>query len=55
VLVAVFMPGLHLLTGLVGAVVATVVELYGTAAIDDNFGIPVISALAMWIVASLVV
>ncbi len=54
-LVAIFMPGLHLVAGLVGAVVATVVELYGTGAIDDNFGIPVLSALAMWIVASLVV
>jgi dolichol kinase len=34
--------------------VATIVELFGTAAVDDNFGIPVLSALVMWIVASLV-
>lgn len=54
-LVAILVPGLPLVAGLAGAVVATVVELYGTAAIDDNFGIPVLSALAMWIVASLVV
>ncbi len=49
------MPGLPLLPGLVGAVVATVVELLGTAAIDDNFGIPVSSGLAMWIVTALMV
>ena len=55
VLVAVLVPGLPLAAGLVGAVVATMVELFGTAAVDDNFGIPVLSALAMWIVASLVI
>jgi dolichol kinase len=55
VLIGVLVPGIPLAAGLVGALVATVVELFGTAAIDDNFGIPVLSALAMWIVASLVI
>ena len=53
--VSIVMPGLPLVAGLAGAVVATIVELFGTAAVDDNFGIPVLSALVMWIVASLVV
>jgi len=54
-IVVVLMPGIPLTAGLAGAFVATAVELFGTAAIDDNFGIPVLSALTMWIVASLVV
>jgi dolichol kinase len=53
-LVSIAVPGVPFLAGFVGAVVATIVELFGTAAVDDNFGIPVLSALVMWIVASLV-
>ncbi|MFO7768697.1 MAG: SEC59/DGK1/VTE5 family protein [bacterium] len=54
-IVVILMPGIPLTAGLAGAFVATAVELFGTAAVDDNFGIPVLSALTMWIVASLVV
>jgi dolichol kinase len=54
-LVVVLMPGIPLAAGIAGALVATGLELVGTAAIDDNFGMPVLSGLVMWIVASLVV
>jgi dolichol kinase len=50
----VIVPGIPFAAGIVGAAVATVVELFGIETIDDNFGIPVLSGLAMWIVASLV-
>lgn len=55
IIIVIVMPGIHLLVGFTGALTATTVELFGTETIDDNFGIPVLSALAMWIVASVVV
>ena len=54
-IVVVVMPGVHLIAGLAGAFTATTVELFGTETIDDNFGIPVLSAVVMWIVASTVI
>jgi len=53
-IIGVIVPGIPFAAGIVGAAVATVVELFGIETIDDNFGIPVLSGLAMWIVASLV-
>jgi len=35
-----------------GALTATIVELLGIGTLDDNFGIPIVSALVMWITAS---
>jgi dolichol kinase len=54
-IVVVVMPGVPLIAGLAGALTATTVELFGTETIDDNFGIPVLSAVVMWIVASTVI
>jgi len=54
-IVVVIMPGVTLIAGLPGALTATIVELFGTETIDDNFGIPVFSAVVMWIVASTVI
>ncbi len=51
IIVVVLIPGVSLIAGLAGALAATLVELFGTETIDDNFGIPVISAVVMWIVA----
>ncbi len=53
-IIGVVVPGVPVTAGLFGAVVATVVELFGIGTLDDNFGIPVLSGLSMWIVASLV-
>ena len=54
-IVVVIMPGVPLIAGLAGAFTATIVELFGTETIDDNFGIPVFSAVVMWVVASTVI
>lgn len=54
-IVVVVMPGVPLIAGLAGALTATTVELLGTETIDDNFGIPVLSSVVMWIVASTVI
>ncbi len=54
-IVVVIMPGVPLIAGLAGAFTATIVELFGTETIDDNFGIPVLSAVVIWIVASTVI
>lgn len=53
-IIGIVVPGVPFIAGIVGALVATTVELLGIKTIDDNFGIPVLSALAMWIVASVV-
>ena len=54
IIIGAAVPGVPLVAGLAGAVVAAVVELFGMGTLDDNFGIPVFSGLVMWIVASLV-
>ncbi len=55
IIIVVVVPGVPFAVGIVGALVATVVELFGTRIIDDNLGIPILSALAMWITASAVI
>ena len=53
-IIGIAVPGVPFIAGIVGALVASTVELLGIGTLDDNFGIPILSALAMWIVASVV-
>jgi dolichol kinase len=53
-IIGIAVPGVPFVAGTVGAVTATIVELLGFGMVDDNFGIPIVSALAMWITASVV-
>ncbi|MFC1595403.1 diacylglycerol/polyprenol kinase family protein [Gemmatimonadota bacterium] len=53
-IIGIVVPGVPFIAGITGALVASTVELLGIETIDDNFGIPILSALAMWIVASVV-
>ncbi len=50
VIVACLAPGISLTVGLIGAVVATVVEALSTR-IDDNISVPILSGLAMTLAA----
>jgi dolichol kinase len=51
-IIGIAVPGVPFIAGITGALTATIVELLGFGAMDDNFGIPILSALAMWITAS---
>jgi len=51
-IIGIVVPGVPFIAGITGALVASTVELLGIGTLDDNFGIPILSALAMWIVAS---
>ncbi len=53
-IIGIVVPGVPFSAGIAGALTATIVELLGIGILDDNFGIPILSALAMWITASVV-